>query len=71
MNARLVARRATQIKRKDQVLKVFELKLDNSHLNKAQEQFLDRLFLEAKWFFNHCIGHEDVSPRAPTPLGVG
>jgi putative transposase len=60
MNARLKARRATQLKRKDQVLKVFELKLDKSHLNQAQEEFLDRLFLEAKWFFNHCVGLDKV-----------
>jgi transposase len=69
MNRRLIARRATQLKRKDQVLKVFELKFDKSHLNKVQGEFLNRLFLEAKWFFNYCIGCEkikDVDTTAKT-----
>jgi transposase len=66
MNRRLITRRATQLKRKDQVLKVFELKFDKSHLNKAQEEFLNNLFLEAKWFFNYCIGCKKIKDADTT-----
>jgi len=69
MDRRLITRRATRQKRKDQVLKVFELKLDKEHLNKEQKEFLNKLFLEAKWFFNYCIGCKkikDVDTTAKT-----
>ena len=58
MNARLVAKKATQKRHEDMVIRVFELKFDKSYFNKAQKEFLSRLFLEAKWFYNYCIGHD-------------
>ena len=59
MNARLAARKKTREKRKDQVLHVIELKLDKSHFNKEQEQFLFRLFLEGKFVAQTEIGPEE------------
>lgn len=54
------ARLTTKNKRKQQNCKVFEIKIDTSHLSKEKKSFLDRLFLEAKWFYNSIIASEDV-----------
>ena len=49
----------TREKRKLQIPKVFQLKLQN--LSRADLQTLERLFLEAKWFHNYIIA--DVENR--------
>lgn len=43
----------TKERRKKQVCKIFELKLQN--LSKDDIELLDRLFLETKWFYNYII----------------
>ncbi|RUM56949.1 MAG: transposase, partial [Persephonella sp.] len=45
----------TKEKRKNQVVKVYQLKISYSNLNKEQKQWLERVFLEAKWLYNYCI----------------
>ena len=35
--------------------RVFEIKIDQSRLNKNQKEFLNMTFLEAKWFYNHLL----------------
>ena len=35
--------------------KTYELKVDRSHLSAETVGTLDRLFLEAKWFYNHTL----------------
>lgn len=50
----------TREKRKSQVTKVYALKIDESHLNTIQKQWLNRAFLEAKWFFNYVISRDDL-----------
>ena len=47
----------TKEKRKLQTPKVFQLKLQN--LSKANIKTLERLFLEAKWFYNYLIADID------------
>ncbi len=47
--------RKTKEKRKNQVVKVFQLKISYSNLNKNQKQWLERVFLEAKWLYNYVI----------------
>jgi transposase len=54
------ARLATRAKRKSQVCKVYELKVDTSHLSKEKLSYFNRLFLEAKWFYNSILGSEDI-----------
>jgi len=49
----------TKEKRKLQTPKVFQLKLQN--LSKSDLDTLDRLFLEAKWFYNYLIA--DIENR--------
>lgn len=52
--------KATHEKRKSQVCKIFKLKIDESHLNIIQQQWLNKIFLEAKWFYNYVIGRDDL-----------
>ena len=43
-------------KRKSQDCKVFELKINERRLNKAQKEAMFMLFVEAKWFYNAVLG---------------
>lgn len=52
--------RATKERRKGLSCKVFELKVDESHLPKTQKEKIDRLFLEAKWFYNSILNSPDI-----------
>ena len=58
---------ATRLKRKSQICKVFEVKVDKSHLSKKSINHLYLLFKEAKWFYNYCISQEDIN-KADTTL---
>jgi len=49
----------TKKRRKNQVCKVYQLKLQN--LSTADIEILDRMFLEAKWLYNYIVA--DVSNR--------
>ncbi len=51
----------TKEKRKNQIVKVDQLKISYSNLNKEQKQWLERVFLEAKWLYNYCIA--DIQNR--------
>ena len=53
-------RQQTREKRKTQTCKVFELKLDSSHLSKRKSNYLKKLFLEAKWLYNDILSTKDV-----------
>jgi putative transposase len=50
----------TKAKRKTQTCRVYELKIDQSHLNSESKECLNRLFLEAKWLYNHILAQDDV-----------
>jgi len=52
--------KATKAKRKTQTCRVYEVKIDKSHLNHTTEQHLNRLFLEAKWLYNHVLSQENI-----------
>jgi hypothetical protein len=47
--------RATREKRARQSCRVFVLKIDASHLSHLKEEYLQRLFLEKKWYRNFII----------------
>lgn len=42
------------------VCRVYELKIDKSHLTKEAVEGLRRLFLEAKWFYNRLVASGDL-----------
>jgi len=48
----------TRVKRKRQNCKVFQLKVDISHLNKLECETLKMFFVEAKWIYNHILSTE-------------
>jgi putative transposase len=52
-----VTKLATLERRKTQVPRVYQLKLQN--LKAHQQEKLTRLFLEAKWFYNHIVADID------------
>jgi transposase len=49
------SRAKTREKRESQVCKVYEVKVDRSHLSQDKIRFLSMLFLEAKWLYNYQI----------------
>ncbi|CAG1002587.1 MAG: hypothetical protein MPEBLZ_02341 [Candidatus Methanoperedens nitroreducens] len=52
--------KATKKKRKNQTCRVYELKIDQSHLNSESKKKLHGLFLEAKWLYNHILSQDNV-----------
>ncbi|MFQ5980820.1 MAG: RNA-guided endonuclease InsQ/TnpB family protein [Candidatus Heimdallarchaeota archaeon] len=66
---------ATKVRRKRQVCRVYELKVNRSKMNVTSRAHLDRLFLEAKWFYNWVLSQPDVFSVATTvqtvPVKVG
>ncbi|MBR1438009.1 MAG: hypothetical protein IJ587_05670, partial [Synergistaceae bacterium] len=44
--------RQTREKRKNQICRVYRVKIDFSHLNNMQRVRLKMLFVEAKWLYN-------------------
>jgi putative transposase len=52
--------KATKARRKHLTCRVFEVKLDSSHLNQHTHARLKRLFLEAKWLYNYILSQPSV-----------
>ncbi len=50
----------TKERRKHMLCRVYTVKLDRSHVNHDSLTRLRLLFLEAKWLYNHCVGHPNV-----------
>ena len=57
----------TRQKRTGQVVKVYECKVRSKRLNSRQKEQLNRLFLEAKWFYNHVL---NIKKTEEIPLGL-
>lgn len=51
--------KATRERRINMACKVYELKIDYSHLSKYEKQYLTRLFLEKKWLRNMLVANFD------------
>jgi putative transposase len=52
--------KATKARRKQQTCRVFEVKIDSSHLNHHTQEHLKHLFLEAKWLYNYLLSQPNV-----------
>lgn len=48
----------TKERRKEQICRSFVVKVDMSHLSQQKLEMLNRLFLEAKWFYNYAIAND-------------
>lgn len=52
--------KATKERRKTQSCKVYTCKIDYSHLSNIKRQYINKLFLEAKWLRNYILGKGDI-----------
>jgi len=66
MDKRVSQRKITQERHKSQTCKVFEIKIDSSHLSQKSLKHLSSLFTEAKWFYNYCLNQEDINDSDTT-----
>lgn len=48
----------TKAKRKNQICKVFELKISKRKLSKLQKEILEMFFIEAKWIYNDVLRND-------------
>lgn len=64
----------TKIRRQRQDVKVFEIKVDSSHLSKEKKRKLELAFVQAKWIYNYCLESEDMfsldSKQKQIPVNV-
>ena len=54
------ARAATAEKRKQQTLKVFELKVNIHHISKEDLKKMSFMFTQGKWAYNDCLASDDI-----------
>ena len=54
--------KATKAKRKTQICKVFDLKIDESKLSKRQREDLKMQFIESKWLYNDILSWMKEDP---------
>ncbi len=54
------ALKATKEKRKNQICRVYEIKIDQSYLNADSKMQLNVMFLEAKWLYNHILSQDNI-----------
>ena len=45
----------TKSRRSNQIVKTFECKIKKSKLNQRQKEELEKIFIEAKWFYNYVL----------------
>ena len=60
-NARSIKRLETKLKRQSQKCKVFEIKLDKSKLSKKALYHINRIFVEAKWYYNYVVSNKNIN----------
>ena len=70
MDKRYSQAKLTKKKRHTQTCRVFECKIDRSHLSLAAQNHLSNLFKEAKWFYNYCLGEDDLDAANTTARQV-
>ena len=51
---------ANRIRRRDMIIKVFECKIDESHLNKKKLKLIEDCFIQAKWIYNNLISNQSI-----------
>ena len=75
MDKRISQRRLTQDRRSDMTCRVYEVKVDRSKLSSTALKHFIQLFTETKWFYNYCLGQEDINNSNTTakevPVKVG
>lgn len=77
-NARIASsQRLTRERRKTQQCRVIDCKILSNKLSASQKEALTRVFIEAKWLYNHALASDDVFAYTPgktvdvkTPQGM-
>ena len=54
------SQKKTKERRKSKVCKTYEVKIDKSVLSSEKLNYLYRLFLEAKWWYNHLLSEKNI-----------
>jgi len=67
---RYSAKKQTKEKRKTQTCKVYEVKIDRSHLSNHSLNQLVSLFREAKWYYNYCLSQKNINDSDTTAKSV-
>jgi putative transposase len=67
---RYSAKKLTKERRSDMTCKVIEVKIDRSRLSTKALNHLNQLFTEAKWFYNYCLGQDDINNSDTTAKAV-
>ena len=57
---RKTTRQNTKFRRQQKSCKAYEIKVDKSKLSKKSLHHLNQLFIEAKWFYNYCLSHDNI-----------
>ena len=70
MNQNIKKSIQTKLKRRSQICKTFEFKLDASKLSKQSDTYLYKLFIEAKWYYNYCLEKFQNKEPINTTLNV-
>ncbi len=60
-STRIENRKATKKKRKSQSCKVYEIKIDKSHLSQSTIHHLNKLFQEFKWIYNFFLSQPNIN----------
>ncbi len=58
----------TRLRRKNQVCRVFKVKIDYSKLNVKQKEQLKMIFVEAKWLYNMLLSQENLFETNPLKI---
>jgi putative transposase len=66
MNQRIITKQLTKAKRTSQICKVFEVKVDKSHLSTFALKNLNSLFIQAKYYYNYCISQSKLDNASTT-----
>ncbi len=54
-------RKATKAKRRSQSCKVYEIKIDKSHLSQTTIYHINKLFQEFKWIYNFFLSQPNIN----------
>ena len=61
MNQRIITKQQTKLRHQAKSCKVVEVKVDKSTLTKKTLLHLNSLFIQGKYFYNHCISQENLN----------
>lgn len=52
--------RANKVRRSGMEIKVFEVKIDQSHVSSKKQKLLNDCFVQSKWIYNYLVSHDGI-----------